>query len=73
LKQQTIASSLKKRTEELNSRDLEKSKIIMQPQTIMKKRFHEHFDLLKKEIDSVEDHCKRFGGIEFIRAELDRN
>jgi hypothetical protein len=40
---------------------------------IMKERFSSHIKLLKGGIGNVEEHCDRFGGREFIQAEMDRN
>lgn len=39
----------------------------------MNKRFKDHLVLLKKQISSTEELCSKFGGSEFIKAELDKN
>ena len=39
----------------------------------MKKRIGQHLNLLKKEINNVEERCEKFGGYTFINSELDRN
>ncbi len=67
----SLENSSLQRSKSLQSNKPNKS--FKNAETLVRKRVEGHIENIKGEITTLEQHCSKYGGSDFIRREMDRN
>lgn len=67
----SLENSSLQRSKSLQSYKPKNSNLL--PETLVRKRVEGHIENIKGEITTLEQHCSKYGGSDFIRREMDRN